>query len=140
MSVLKTFKVKETPLSGSSYNEVCKKSRNLFGIAKGKSKRKFYIRSAYFKKQKVFFDYFWPHLLEKRQADRMRRLKFLPCAFELISGSTYQPEETVNEENGKRETLYRFYGRTSDNKQFVVQMKKSGSKNTLQCISVFPIK
>jgi hypothetical protein len=132
------FQVKTKPLSGTDYREVHKGARKIFAELKGKTKRKIYIRSAYFKKQKVFFDYFWPHLLEKRGGDRIRRLKLLPCAFELIQNSRVKPEEKLNPQNQK-EIFYRFLGQTKNGLVFIVQLKRALTKNTLQCISVFPI-
>ena len=53
-------KIKKLP--GTNYTEVRKEALFLFNEIKRKTKRRPYIRSAYFNKQKVFFDYFWSHL------------------------------------------------------------------------------
>ena len=133
------YKVRVSPLSGTDYHEVMKFARGIFTMLKSRTKRKMYIRSQYFKKQKVFFDYFWEHLFTKRHPDRVRRLKFLPCAIELIQKSTQKPEEKKSLENQK-EIFYRFYGQTLDKKDFVVQIKKTKPRGTLQCISIFPVR
>ena len=52
------YKVKNQPLSGTNYKEIRKKSLNYYHQIKNKSKRKPYIRSAYFKKDKIFLDIF----------------------------------------------------------------------------------
>ena len=67
-------KIKKLP--GTSYSEVRKEALILFNQIKKKTKRKPYIRSAYFNKQKVFFDFFWQHLLQKSHKERVRRLKY----------------------------------------------------------------
>ncbi len=130
---------KRLPLSGTSYKDVSKYARQIFVEMKSTTKRKIHLKSAYFKKQKVFFDYFWPHLLEKRQPDRVRRLRLLPCAIEVIQKSKYKPEVKINPKN-KKEMFYRFYGRTVDDFIFIVQIKQIIRNKTLPCISVFPVK
>lgn len=134
------FKVKAQHLPGTNYQEISSLARHIFREMQRKTKRKMHVRSAYFKKQKVFFDFFWNHLLEKSLKERTLRLKFLPCTLELIQYSFNKPEETHNTENGKRELLYRFFGETPNGKHFIVQIKRLVKKNTLQCISIFPIK
>ena len=102
------FVVKSPPLSGTNYQEIYKSAKRIFKEKKSLSKRKWYVRSAYFKKQKIFFDYFWPHLMEKNLRDRARRLKFLPCGLELIEKSMCKPDEVKTTTQTKKELYYRF--------------------------------
>jgi hypothetical protein len=45
----------------------------------------------YFKKEKIFFDYFWAHLKQKGPKERFKRLKFLRSALEVIQNSRNSP-------------------------------------------------
>jgi len=54
-------KIKKLP--GTSYSEVRKSANDLFKQIKSKTKRRPYVKSAYFHKQKIFFDFFWVHLI-----------------------------------------------------------------------------
>ncbi|KKQ83008.1 MAG: N-acylneuraminate-9-phosphate synthase [Candidatus Woesebacteria bacterium GW2011_GWA1_38_8] len=63
------FQTKSSKLHGTNYKEIVKHAKAEFAIVEHKSKRKPYIRSAYFNKQKVFFDFFWMHLFQKREPD-----------------------------------------------------------------------
>jgi len=51
---MKTYKTKTKRLAGTSYPEIRKKAFGLYQKIKRKSKRKPYVRSAYFKKNKIF--------------------------------------------------------------------------------------
>lgn len=62
---MKTYQVKTCKLSGTDLKEVREKAHGFYQKIKKKSKRKPYVRSMYFKKEKVFLDLFWPHLFEK---------------------------------------------------------------------------
>lgn len=130
------FKVKASLLTGSNYYYIHKQALLFFKQIKQKTKRKPYIRSKHFKKQKVFFDYFWLHLSQKRLSDRKRRLKLFACAIELIRKSKYQPH--VIKGKHFREYYYRFYGQTKNNIFFAVQIKKKLNSN-YQLLSIFPI-
>jgi hypothetical protein len=79
------------PFAGHRYAEIMPQARKLFRTIQRRTKRRPYVRAAYFKKDKVFFDYFWIHLNQKSVHDRARRLKYFPCALELIAKSTVEP-------------------------------------------------
>lgn len=133
------YHVKTTKLSGTSYAEVKTQADILFKQIKSKTKGKPYIRSAYFNKQKIFFDYFWIHLRQKSLKERIRRLKYFSCAVELIKSSRNNPVSKENVDN-RKEILHRFAGRTKNNELFFVQIKedkKSGKKDIMSC---FPLK
>ncbi len=127
------YKVKSNPLSGTSYREVYKQAHEFYKLIKQKTKRRPYIRSRYFRKEKIFFTYFWEHLQQKRYPDRIRRLKLFTCAIELIENSLKKPEVS----NSKKEIYYRFFGICPNKQKFVVQIKSQSHK---QLISIFPQK
>lgn len=129
------WKVKAPVISTSSYTRMRNSALSIYRERERKSKRKPYIRSAYFKKEKIFLHHFWNHLFEKNPKDRMRRMKFFGCALELLEHSTYPPE--INYQT-KKETLYRFYGKTSNDLAFVAQVKERNSTGNKFIISVFP--
>ena len=132
------YLTKINKLSGSNYVEVKKEAEIVFKQIKSKTKRRPYIRSAYFNKQKVFFDFFWQHLLEKSLKQRARRLKFFSCAIDLIKNSRIVPTSKENVDN-RNEILHRFVGQTKNKEIFFVQIKenkKSGMKYLMSC---FPL-
>ncbi|SRR5258708_38357257 len=132
---MKTWKVKSKIIPGKIYKSVNKIARSIFHDMERKTKRKAYLRSKYFQKQKVFLSFFWDHLSTKKTQDRVRRLKYFECALEVIRDSQIAPEVVTNP-NNKREFFYRFYGQTEKN-VFVVQIKKD-KNNTLELMSIFP--
>jgi len=129
-------KVKRLP--GSNYKETRKNVKIIFKQIKSKTKRRPYIRSTYFDKQKIFFDFFWRHLLEKSLKQRVGRLKFFPCAIDLIRNSRIASTSKENVDN-KSEILHRFVGQTKNKEIFFVQIKedkKTGKKYFMSC---FPL-
>ena len=53
------YQAKAKKIPGSSYGEVMRNAFLIFDEKiKKKTKRRPYVRSAYFKKEKIFFDYF----------------------------------------------------------------------------------
>lgn len=101
--------------------------------SKKQTKRRPYIRSAYFKKEKVFFDFFREHLFQKSPKERMARLRYFEAAIELIRDSRNKP--AIRENPNKKETLYRFAGLTVEKELFFVQIKqdKKGNKYFMSC-------
>ena len=134
---MKAFQTKINKLSGTSYNEIEPVARKLYNTERKRSKRNAYIRSVYFKNEKVFLTHFWNHLALKRQRDRKRRLKYFPCALDLIRHTRIEPVTKINP-NKRNEILHRFAGITPNKEIFFVQItedKKSGNK---YFTSVFP--
>lgn len=132
------YQTKTKKLSGTSYGEVKRHVILIFYKIKKKTKRRPYIRSAYFKKQKIFFDYFWEHLSQKPPMERARRLKYFLCAVEVIENSRNKPLAEVNR-NKPKEILYRFGGLAKTGELFYVQIKedkKTGNKYFMSC---FPL-
>lgn len=137
---MEAYQTKTKAIPGTDFREVHKKAFNLFKELKRKSKRRAYIRSAYFKKDKVFLDIFWSHLFEKPNwRDRVRRVKYFPPGVDLIQNSRFDPKIKENP-NKKGETLYRFAGSTPDHELFYVQIKEDRKNKQKLLISIFPEK
>ena len=60
-------KIKKIP--GSNYREIIRQVNRIYKKIEKQTKRKMYVRSAYFSKEKVFFDYFWAHIKKTRYGD-----------------------------------------------------------------------
>lgn len=124
-------------MPGSSYIEVKKTIDKYYALYQHKTKRQPYIRSAYFLKQKVFFNLFWVHLFDKSHKVRFIRLKYLPAGIDLIEHSRNHPF-SVDNQNSKSETLHRFYGLTKDKSKFIVQIKQIKRSGKLYLMSIYP--
>lgn len=134
------YHTKTMPAHGTSWSEVSTHVMRNVRDLKRKTKRRPYIRSCFFDKQKVFIELFWQHLYEKENiSDKTRRLKYLPCAIELIRHSYIQPETKENP-NRKSELLHRFYGKTPKGDVFCVQIKEERRTGKKWLLSVFPYK
>ena len=122
-----SFKTKIKPFSGTSYADIYPKALYVYKNITSKTKRRPYLRSAYFSKEKVFLDYFWDHIREKNLRDRARRLTYYACALDLIKHSRMKPSSKENP-NKKSEVLHRFTGITGDRRVFCVQIIKERLK------------
>jgi len=135
---MKVYKTKIKKFSGTDFHDVYEKAFGLYSEIKRKTKRRTYVRSAYFNKNKIFLDLFWQHLFRKENwRDRVRRMKYFGCAIELIKNSRFEPKSKENP-NVPVEILHRFYGITKDNELFCVQIKEEKKKGQKFLISVFP--
>jgi len=130
------YKTKSKKVSGTNYGEVMRNAFNVYDEIKKKTKRRPYIRSAYFKKEKIFFDYFREHLFQKLPKERMRRLKYFKAACELVRDSKIGPVEKT-ELFERKEILYRFAGLTVEKEIFFVQIKEDRKKRKY-FMSCFP--
>lgn len=135
---MKAFKIKLKKFSGTNYSEVYQQAFPLYKTIKKRSRRKPYVRSAYFNKDKIFLELFWMHLWQNSNwRDRTRRLKYFVCAIGLIETSTYDPvsKQNINRSN---EILHRFAGLTKDDELFYVQIKEDKKTDQKWLMSVFP--
>lgn len=136
---MKYYQVKVGKIPGTDFREVNDKAMDIFDAIKKRSKRKPHIRSAYFKKQKIFLDFFWNHIhTNQNPRDRLRRLKYFAAALELMHKSTLDPESKENP-NKSGEILHRFGGQTKDGELFMIQIKEFKKNNQKYFISVFPV-
>lgn len=134
---MKVYQTKIKKLTGTDFKEIHSKALSIYKEIKSKTRRKPYVRSAYFNKEKVFLDYFWQHIWQKNWRDRTRRLKFYPCALDLIRNSRIEPISKQNP-NKPIEILHRFGGITKDKELFFVQIKEDKKTDQKFFLSVFP--
>lgn len=135
---MRAYPVQSRKLAGTDYREVSTRARAIYTELKKRSKRRTYIRSAFFSKGKIFLDLYWQHLHDQRNwRDRMRRLRFYACAIELIEHSRYESVSKTNQ-NNPTEILHRFTGITHDHEIFHVQVKEDKRKDQKFLISIFP--
>ena len=82
---------------------------------------------------------FWHHLHEKTNIrDKTRRLKYFPCAIELIQDNKIKPTTQISKEEPNI-SLHRFGGSTPDNDYFFIQIKENIKNGQKWLISVFPL-
>lgn len=124
-------------LPGSSYGDISTDSTKYYNQLKKRTKRRPYVRSAYFYKDKIFLDRFWGHLWDKNWRDRTRRLKFFRCGVELIQHSKVEPVTKENEHK-PGELLHRFCGVTQDQEWFFVQIREDKRTGQKTLMSIFP--
>ena len=136
---MKVYQSRHTKLSGSSYNELERKARKLHNAIARKTKRNAYVRSTYFRKNKIFVKLFWEHLNQKPQRDRKRRLQYFECAIDVLRNSPHDPE-TKSNPNGRNELVHRFAGMTKDGELFYVHVKENKRSGHKYFMSVFPPK
>lgn len=136
---MKFYQTKALMFSGSDYHEVHLKAYGLYKKIKRKTKRRPYVRSAYFNKEKIFLEAFWNHLYEKQNfRDKVRRMKYFGCAVELIQMSKCEPTSKENP-NKRSEILHRFAGATKEKDLFFVQIKEDKKTGQKWLMSVFPV-
>lgn len=133
------YQCKEEQLTGHRYVDVLPRARSLFRGLQRRTKRRPYIRSAYFQKEKIFIGAFWTHILQKLPSDQARRLKLLPCALEVIRKSRNDPV-TFIDPTQTNSLLHRFYGKSPDGRLFCVQVKQDKRSGKKRLLSAFPIK
>ena len=134
---MEIYKIKSKAFRGTKYHDVYLKAFGLYKQIKASTKRRTYIRSAYFKRDKIFLAIFWEHLKQKNWKDRTRRLKYFPCAIDLIKNSKLVPV-SKEDPNNLGEILHRFAGITSGNEVFYVQIREVKKTDQKFLISMFP--
>ena len=130
------YKTKIKKLGATRSDVLNKQVRLIFREVGRKTKRQPYIRSAYFKNEKIFFTFFWQHLGQKSQTERPKRMRYVPCALDLIQHSKAEP--TIKTNPNRKETLYRFTGLTPGGELFYVQIKENLKSKRKYFMSVFP--
>lgn len=132
------YRTKVGKLSGTDFYEVRAAAMLIFKRIKKKSRRHPYLRSAYFKKDKIFLNLFWQHLFDKDNwRDRMRRLQYFEAALELIEHTRLEPRSR-NNPNKTNEILHRFTGLTKEGDLFFVQIKENLRSKKKFLMSIFP--
>lgn len=134
--IMSVYQSKYDLLPGSSYDEVVKQARKEFNTIRKITKRQPYVRSKYFRGDKVFLTVFWDHLMQKHLKERTRRLKFYGAAIDLLRNSRISPD-TIIEAQTKDVIFSRFYGKTADGHEFCVQIKEDRRSGHKDFMSVF---
>jgi hypothetical protein len=133
----KIYKSKFGQIGGSNFSEVNKKANFLFKQIKSRSKRRPYVRSAYFRNSKIFISQFFSHTFEKNWRDATRRLKLFECAIDLIRNNKFDPS-SKDDPNNPAVILHRFAGSTKNGEKFFVQIKEDKKSGEKIFLSVFP--
>lgn len=119
------YQTRAGELSGTDFYEVRAAAMDVFRKIKRRSRRQPYVRSAYFRKDKIFLNVFWQHLFDKDNwRERMKRLKYFEAAIELLEHSRFKPESKINP-NKRSEILHRFIGLSREGRAFYVQVKEN---------------
>lgn len=133
------YRCKTKPFGGTQYVQIAPQARVAFKVHQKRTKRRPYIRSVYFNKEKIFFDFFWQHMSQKSLPDRARRLKYFSCALELLRECHHDPETFIDSAQSHI-IRHRFVGIAPDGVEFFVQVKEDKRTNRKQLISIFPTK
>lgn len=137
---MKYYQTRVDKIPGTDLKEIFKRAKSIYDAICPKKKRRAHVRSRYFKKQKIFLGLFWHHIDDKlNRRDKIRRLKYFPCAIDLIMNSSYDPGSIKENPHTSSEILYRFTGITRNQEIFHVQIKEDIRSREKFLISVFPI-
>lgn len=134
---MKVHSIDITPYPGTDFEEVYPSARKLFNQIKAQTKRQPYVRSAYFKKEKVFIELFWVHLNQKNRKERNKRLKYYGCGIALLRETRQQPTTKTNP-NKRNEYLHRFAGIAANGDLFYIQIKENLRTKRKDLMSIFP--
>ena len=125
-------------MPGTSHAEVVHLARHEYHLIQKRTPRRHaYVRSQYFRRDKVFVNQFWEHLKQKRGGDQLRRLKLYSCAIDLIRNTTASPD-TIFGYDDMNIALHRFYGQTKDGEYYCVQIKQDKRTGRKDFMYVFP--
>lgn len=133
---MKIFNTKNRKFGATKYADLIKIVRRQYHIIERRTRRRPYIRSAYFKKDKIFLELYWKHIDQKSSSERRRRLRFFSCGIELIEKSHVSPISKQNV-NRKNEILHRFAGIERGGDLFYVQIKEDIKANKKYLMSIF---
>ncbi len=133
---MQQFQSRNTLLPGSSYDEVVAHARKEFNTIRKITKRQPYVRSKYFRGDKIFVTLFWDHIMQKHRKERMKRLKFYSAAIDLLRNTTSGSDMIFDAKNLDI-MLHRFYGKTKDGHEFCVQVKEDKRSGRKDFMSVF---
>jgi hypothetical protein len=139
MGISNRYLTKEKPFTGSTLKLIEEQARALYKAVARQTKRNPYVRSRYFKKDKIFLELFWVHVKQKHANEQKRRLKLYPCAIDLLKNTACKPDE-FHDSRKSNERYYRFYGITDNGVTFCVQVKEDKRTGNKHFMSVFPMK
>ena len=134
---MRIYQSKCGKLSGTNFSEVARDARAVLRKLTTKTRRRPHVRSAYFKKSKIFIGPFFAHTHEKSWQDAVRRMKLFPCAIDLVKNSRYEPL-SKQDPNNPHIMLHRFGGATRQKELFYVQIKEDKRTGNKYFMSCFP--
>jgi hypothetical protein len=129
------FKIKTRPIPGTNLKEVTKKMMLAFHDIEKRTKRRPSIKCKVLGNDKIFIGEYIAHQGQKMRIDKLRRLKFFPCAIDLIKNTTEKPTEKVLRSG---EVLYRLYGIAGNGQKFIVQISQNPKTGNKRLMSSFP--
>lgn len=132
------YQCKAKCLTGHRYTDIMPLARVLFRELKRKTKRRPYVRSAYFEKDKIFFDFFWHHLNTMLPSERAKRLRFFPCALELLQKSRNNPITFIDVQRPDV-IKHMFQGKTADGYCFAVVIQQERKTGKKQLLTLYPL-
>ncbi len=136
---MNVYKTKHGQTPSTSHAAVIRVARyESHKIQKLTPRRQPYVKSKYFKKDKIFVNMFWEHLKQKRLGDQVRRARLYTCAIDLIRHSTSDPD-TIYSYSDMSTALHRFYGQTNSGLYYCVQIKENKRTGRKDFMSVFPV-
>lgn len=133
---MQVYKSKYGLLTGTTYEEVVHNARKEFNAVRRLTKRQPYVKSKYFRGDKVFITVFWDHIVQKNLKERTKRLKFYKAGLDLIRNTTQAPEIMIDKAHPGM-VFNRFYGVTKTGEHFCVQIKQDARTNRRDFMSVF---
>ncbi len=135
---IKAYRCKTAPLSGHRFVDIMPQARRVFRTLQKQTKRRPYVRSEYFHKDKIFFDFFWQHMQQKLPSDRARRLIYFPCALEVLRNSRHDPE-TYIDIRSPGIIKHRFVGITPGGQRFGVVIHEDRKTNKKQLLTIYAL-
>lgn len=134
---MKIYRSKAQKIRRQTYRRILDVCTKIYKEIQSKSKRRPYVRSKFFRNEKVFLELFWVHLRQKNKKERTKRLRYFEPALDLLMHSVCTPVIKENP-NKNSEFLYRFHGISQDGEEFFVQVKEDKKKRQKYFMSVFP--
>lgn len=136
---MKIYQSKYNQLPGSSLHKAYRAAHRYHNLVKSHHpRRRPYVRSRYFKKDKVFVTVYWSHAAQKNRKEQLRRIRLYKCALDLIRNTMFDPL-TIIDPAKEEMLLHRFYGRTQDGLEFCVQIKQNQRSGRKDFVSAFPV-
>lgn len=137
MLLMQVYQSRYGKISGTDVEVVAKARREYRHIQKLTPKRRPYVRSRYFKRDKVFVGIFWSHLAQKHYGEQTKRLRYYPCAIDLLRNMSRGATSIISQKEADA-ILYRFCGESKEGLGFYVQVKQDKRSGRKDLISIFP--
>lgn len=136
---MKIYQSKYNQLPGTTLKRVLHAAHRHHDLVKSRNpRRRPYVRSKYFKGDKVFITLYWSHLTQKNRKEQQRRARLYRVALDLIRNTTQDPL-TIIDVTKADILLHRFYGITANGVPFCVQIKQNHQSSRKDLISAFPV-